>query len=956
MDIQWLRVLITGILLVTLSACGGGSGTGSDNQLGGSGTGLTGITSISVGPAFGLVKVGGTLQMRATGTFSDGSSRDVSSEVNWMSIGDATINNAGLVTGTGIGSASISANDFATPSIAAGTVISVAAYGVEGTQSLPVSVTANTPHAGEVNSGGSYTDGLSHYHATVTAGATYYVRLSGMSANADLEVFDDAAFSQNLCSSSNYGTSDEQCVVVGPASGDLFIRVNGNETRTSSDGGTAYQLDVIRGYSNQGVDAPIDIPLNTPISSEVGLGSSRFAVPVVYSAKYTVTVTGLLEDAELMLLKNGNIVVCQSYNSGLADESCSFQADITDQITISVSSDYYSQDIGTPFILTVTEDHGPYSSEGTTTTPVTVIADTSYSGQVASDSSYYSIAVTAGQSYQIRLSSLDASAALYVYDGDGGYSSVSCSTYYGSTERICMIEPALTDTLYIKVSGNTFGADYTLDASTVTYNAEGTLAAPKALGVAPTIYDPTPYAGQVDNSASYYRVTVESAAIYHVALANVSGDIALAVYDDAGFTTELCNSNNPALADEGCTTAGPNSTTELYIKVSGSTYGSRFDLTVDRVYGPQGSTTTPIDITGQLPYTGETGPSTNMAQQSFYQLSLTVGKTYRFILSNRSHEDIELMVHDENPTAYPYPASCTAGRNWGNQDYTCIIEPVTSGVVNLRVRATSTLYGAGFSINVEEIAYQAEGSIAAPVALGSFPVPDDLYGEITDNDPLTYYGQSGANSSYYSADISGGYDYVGYTVSLTGQGADADLYVYSDAAYSLEVCSSNNDSNVDESCSFTTASNMIYIRVDGSPSGFGSVFNIDIDHDYNAEGSPITGNGGNQTGGALPLTLGVSHQGEAANGASSYYQVPVTSGLNYSVDITNLFNAACIYVYPNDDGTFTAGYGNYYTSDKWLRDKSIAVPAASDLLHIMVVSCDYPVRDGTAYTITVNPN
>ncbi len=345
-----------------------------------------------------------------------------------------------------------------------------------------------------------------------------------------------------------------------------------------------------------------------------------------------------------------------------------------------------------------------------------------------------------------------------------------------------------------------------------------------------------------------------------------------------------------------------------------------------------------------------------MAQQSFYQLSLTVGKTYRFILSNRSHEDLELMVYDENPTTYPYPASCTAGRNWGNQDYTCIIEPVTSGVINLRVRATNTLYGAGFTINIEEIAYQAEGSIAAPVALGSFPVPDDLYGEITDNDPLTYYGQSGANSSYYSADISGGYDYVGYTVSLTGQGADADLYVYSDAAYSLELCSSNNDSIIDESCSFTTASDMIYIRVDGSPSGFGSVFNIDIDHDYNAEGSPITGNGGNQTGGALPLTLSVSHQGETANGLPSYYQVPVTIGLSYSVDLTNLFNAACIYVYPNDDGTFTSGYGSYYNSDKWLRDKSIAVTAESDLLHIEVVSCDYPVRDGTAYTITVNPN
>lgn len=69
------------------------------------------LTSVAVGPSTPSVQEGRTLQMTATGTYDDGSTKNITGSANWSSSDEtvATVNDAGLVTGVAAGSSTIKA-------------------------------------------------------------------------------------------------------------------------------------------------------------------------------------------------------------------------------------------------------------------------------------------------------------------------------------------------------------------------------------------------------------------------------------------------------------------------------------------------------------------------------------------------------------------------------------------------------------------------------------------------------------------------------------------------------------------------------------------------------------------------------------------------------------------------------------------------------------------------------
>ncbi|HEY0263672.1 MAG TPA: Ig-like domain-containing protein [Granulicella sp.] len=90
------------------------------------------LVSIAITPSTGNVPLGGTQQFTATGTYSDGTTQDLSSVVNWSSSDAAVIsvNGSGLASGTGIGSASLTAT-YMGQSISTSTLQGVAAVVVQ---------------------------------------------------------------------------------------------------------------------------------------------------------------------------------------------------------------------------------------------------------------------------------------------------------------------------------------------------------------------------------------------------------------------------------------------------------------------------------------------------------------------------------------------------------------------------------------------------------------------------------------------------------------------------------------------------------------------------------------------------------------------------------------------------------------------------------------------------------
>jgi hypothetical protein len=103
-----LSVLVRILLVASLAAgwlsCGGGGGVDVTPPP------APTLTSISISPAGAAVTVNGTLQFTATGSYSDGSSRNLTSNVTWTSSGtSATITNTGLASGATPGVVGITA-------------------------------------------------------------------------------------------------------------------------------------------------------------------------------------------------------------------------------------------------------------------------------------------------------------------------------------------------------------------------------------------------------------------------------------------------------------------------------------------------------------------------------------------------------------------------------------------------------------------------------------------------------------------------------------------------------------------------------------------------------------------------------------------------------------------------------------------------------------------------------
>ncbi len=946
------------IFIIVLTACGGGGGGGG----GASPSPAPGpapapgavLQSISVTPTGLVLKVGASQQMSAIGSYDDGGQLDISGSVTWASVGVVSMNSSGLVTAVSPGSGIATAIN-ASPAMQGFTFVYASTYGIEGSIGSPVTLTLETSHSGEVNFGGPGAgNGYSYYAVNVTPGAAYYISLSGLDGNAHLEIYDDSGFSNEVCASQNFNNDDERCYADGPAGGVLYIAVNGDDTNLDTAQGAAYTLTVNAGYKDEGSSvSPIALSLDTPVSGQVGSylifymgGGSIYSAPVALTGRYTVSLTNITNNVSLMVLDGpgSGTILCESSVAGTGDESCSFQADRTPAYVL-VSG--ISNSIGAGFTLTVTEDHAAYTEEGTEGAPValTILPHHGHVGGINGyTNSYYSIPVTAMQSVRIQATGVDGDLGMYVYDGDSTFTTYTCSDFTLSAgDLVCLLEPATTATVYVKMTSNAgLGAEFSLNVTPINYAAEGTSVTPQTI-VSTPVFD-APYSGTVDSAGSYYQVPVVAGKLHSVGLSSLSGDASLTVYDDSSLVTMLCTSDNANLADESCQATPTGSS--VWVFVGGSTYGSKFDLTVDRVYVQQGSFASSFDITGLLPNytTGEVGSGSVSTERTYLVATLTAGKAYSFQVTNNTDASLSAWVYDNAMFSSPLGCQLESFNN-----FSCTIEPIYSGTASIMVTSDDP-YGSAFDLSITEVAYSTQGSVGTPVNIGAFPVT-----EFVGVSRLEHTGGTvDATNSYYIADVSGGYDYVNYVIGLTNQSADVDLYVYDDSSFTNLLCSSVSAGTSDEACAgLSPVGNNLYIKVGGASSGFGGTFNLTVDHDYAVEGAVSTGNGGNLTINSIALTQGVAYEGQAKGIEYSYYYLnPVASG-NHTVTVSNMFDSTCVAVYDEADGKFNSPSYVYSGTNKALTpDKSFTYSFTAGVF-VIVDGCGSSVT-GTAFTITIN--
>jgi hypothetical protein len=159
------------------------------------------LASIQVTPNNATVANGLTEQFTATGTYTDGSTQNLTSQVTWASSNTAaaTVSNAsgsnGLASTAGVGAATISAT--------LGNVSGSAAFNVSAAQLVSIQVTPGTPGIGnglteQFIATGTYTDNSQQYLTT---------QVTWASSNAAAATVSNAAGSNGLATSAGIGTT-----------------------------------------------------------------------------------------------------------------------------------------------------------------------------------------------------------------------------------------------------------------------------------------------------------------------------------------------------------------------------------------------------------------------------------------------------------------------------------------------------------------------------------------------------------------------------------------------------------------------------------------------------------------------------------------------------------------------------------------------------------------------------
>jgi trimeric autotransporter adhesin len=181
-----------------------GTGTATISATSGSITGSTTLTvtaaalvSITVAPANASIALGTTQQFTATGSFTDGSTMDLTATAAWSSdtLATATINNAGLVSSAGSGTANITAASGAISGSAALTVTPAVLVSM-AISPVSASIALGTPQT--FTALGTYSDGT-----------TQDVTQSGYwtSSNAAVATISDSAPTQGLASTVGAGST-----------------------------------------------------------------------------------------------------------------------------------------------------------------------------------------------------------------------------------------------------------------------------------------------------------------------------------------------------------------------------------------------------------------------------------------------------------------------------------------------------------------------------------------------------------------------------------------------------------------------------------------------------------------------------------------------------------------------------------------------------------------------------
>lgn len=421
--------------------------------------------------------------------------------------------------------------------------------------------------------------GSSYYELATTPGGSYVIALDELSADANLFVYDDAAFTNQIGSSENTGTANDGVTLSLYSGSSVFVEVRWwNAARTeytlvASDGSIGSE-----GTSGSPVDLGDASLGDVSYAGTQDLGrASYYQVTVEAGTEVTVELAGLSGPVDLIVDDDEDNVLGFSNESGTADES----------VVVASASD-------TTLFVTALPVAGEYG-EAAFTVEVSAAPAPVYMGSAVGGfaeimgevtglgtADIYVVDVASGFEYVVDLVGSGNDIDLHVY-GDADFSdSLGSGATSSGTEQVTVVPPG--SELYLRVRSFHSGtSSYTLTVTEVGAADPGDAPSyPLDMGSAAG-----GSASTVDSVAAgenrYLTVDVTPGETYGVDL-TTTADLDLYVYSDSSFdwTSEIGSSASPGPGNESVSIVAPG--TRLYIKVSSFGAGS-YELTASERAG-----------------------------------------------------------------------------------------------------------------------------------------------------------------------------------------------------------------------------------------------------------------------------------------------------------------------------------------------------------------------------------
>jgi len=243
----------------------------------------TNLASIAVSPAGSSLPVNTSLQFTATGTYKDGSSRDLTSLVNWASFATATatINAGGLATGVAAGSTTITAS---LGTIIGSTSLTVTAPTISSIVVTPDGLTLGIGIGEQYTATAIYSDGSTQ---DLVSGVTWTSSAPGVaSINSSGLATTVGAGSATITAKVGSLTDTTQLTVVAAN----LVSISVTPTPSSIAVGTAQQFSAVGSFNDGSTQLLTSVTWSSSSSSVATINSSGLAT-AVGTGTATITAT-----------------------------------------------------------------------------------------------------------------------------------------------------------------------------------------------------------------------------------------------------------------------------------------------------------------------------------------------------------------------------------------------------------------------------------------------------------------------------------------------------------------------------------------------------------------------------------------------------------------------------------------------------------------------------------------